>query len=123
ENTMAAFERAVEIGYRYLETDVRATADGVPVVYHDDSLLRMFGRSGRIEDLTWSDGESLRGRGATVVPTLVDLLDAFPEGRLNIEMKADSAVDPTIEAIWKLTAPALLLLASVRHRRIRRPRQ
>src|SRR5262249_33954924 len=55
ENTMAAFERAVRAGYRYLETDVHSTSDGVPVVFHDDSLQRMFDRSGRIEDLSWAD--------------------------------------------------------------------
>jgi glycerophosphoryl diester phosphodiesterase len=123
ENTMAAFERAVQAGYRYLETDVHATADGVPVVFHDDSLQRMFGRPGRIEDLTWADVNSLREDGATVVPSLVDLLDAFPECRLNVDMKADSAVDPTIEAIWKLNARDRVLLASFNDRRIRWARQ
>ena len=123
ENTITAFERAVQAGYRYLETDVHATSDGVPVVFHDDSLHRMFGRPGRIEDLSWSDVESLRDRGETVVPGLVDLLDALPHCRLNIDMKADSAVDPTIEAIWKLNARDRVLLASFSDQRVRRARQ
>jgi glycerophosphoryl diester phosphodiesterase len=123
ENTMAAFERAAGSGYQYLETDVHATSDGVPVVFHDDSLQRMFGRPGRIEDLSWSDVQTLRTGGAGVVPTLVDLLDALPECRLNIDMKADSAVDPTIEAIWKLNARDRVLLASFSDRRIRWARQ
>jgi glycerophosphoryl diester phosphodiesterase len=123
ENTMAAFERAVQAGYRYLETDVHSTSDGVPVVFHDDSLQRMFDRSGRIEDLSWADVESLRDRGATVVPALVDLLEALPDSKLNIDMKADSAVDPTIEAIWKVNARDRVLLASFSDRRVRRARQ
>jgi glycerophosphoryl diester phosphodiesterase len=123
ENTMAAFERAAGSGYRYLETDVHATSDGVPVVFHDESLQRIFGRPGRIEDLSWSDMQTMRSGGATVVPMLVDLLDLLPECRLNIDMKADSAVDPTIEAVWKLNARDRVLLASFSDRRIRWARQ
>jgi glycerophosphoryl diester phosphodiesterase len=119
ENSMAAFERAVKAGYLYLETDVHATSDGVPVAFHDDSLDRMFGRPGRIEDLAWSDVKTLRVGGEVAVPALVDLLDTWPDCRLNIDLKADSAVDPTIEAIWKTNARDRVLLASFSDKRIR----
>ena len=98
---------------------MHATSDGVAVVFHDDTLERMFGRPGRIEDLAWADLRTLRIGGEAVVPTLVELLDAWPECRLNIDMKADSAVDPTIEAIWKVNARDRVLLASFSDRRIR----
>ena len=123
ENSMAAFGRAVAAGYRYLETDVHATSDGVAVVFHDDSLDRVFGRPGRIEDLTWADVCTLRADGEPVVPQLIDLLDAWPDVRLNIDMKHDSAVDPTIEALWKCNARDRVLLASFSDRRIRWVRQ
>jgi glycerophosphoryl diester phosphodiesterase len=55
---------------------------------------------------------SIRDGGAAVVPALTDLLDTWPECRLNVDLKADSAVDPTIEAIWKLNARDRVLLAS-----------
>lgn len=119
ENSMAAFARAVGMGYRYLETDVHSTSDDVAVVFHDDTLDRMLGRSGRIEDLSWADLASLRDGGEAVVPRLADLLDAWPECRLNVDMKNDSAVDPTIEAIWKVNARDRVLLASFSDRRIR----
>jgi glycerophosphoryl diester phosphodiesterase len=118
ENSMAAFARAVATGYLYLETDIHATRDGVAVVFHDDTLDRMFGRPGRIEDLTLNDVSSLRIAGESAVPTLVDLLDAWPECRLNVDMKTDSAVDPTIEAVWKVNARDRVLLASFSDRRI-----
>ena len=119
ENSMAAFERAVALGYRYLETDVHATKDGVPVAFHDDTLDRMLGRPGRIGDMAWTDLMSVRVDGAAVVPSLADLLDAFPECRFNVDLKADSAVDPTIETLWKLNARDRVLLASFSDRRIR----
>jgi len=120
---MAAFERAVRAGYRYLETDVHATSDGVAVFFHDDTLQRMFGHPGRLEDLSYADIASLREDGESMVPRVVDALDAWPDCRFNIDIKADSAVDPTIEAIWKLNARDRVLLASFSDRRIRWVRQ
>jgi glycerophosphoryl diester phosphodiesterase len=119
ENSLAAFARAVKAGYRYLETDVHATADGVCVAFHDDTLDRMLGRSGTVEQHTFKDLRSFRIGGEAVVPALEELLDAFPSCRLNVDLKQDSAVDPTIETIWRLNARDRVLLASFSDRRIR----
>jgi len=119
ENTIAAFTRAAKLGYRYLETDVRATADGVAVVFHDAGLRRILDRPGRLAEVTWSDLRTVRVGGATVVPRLADLLDALPEQRFNVDIKADDAVDPTIEAVWQAAARDRVLLASFSDARIR----
>jgi glycerophosphoryl diester phosphodiesterase len=79
----------------------------------------MLGRPGRVEDLSWADLATLRSGGEAVVPTLADVLDAWPRCRLNIDLKADTVVDPAIEAIWKVNARERVLLASFSDRRIR----
>ncbi|WP_396027529.1 glycerophosphodiester phosphodiesterase [Actinoplanes sp. TBRC 11911] len=112
ENTAAAFERAVKLGYRYVETDVHATADGVPVVFHDETLLRLTGVAGRIGSLTWADLSTLRVGGAAAIPRLDETLDAWPEIRFNIDVKAAAAAAPTVAAVRSTSAVPRVLLAS-----------
>ena len=50
---MSAFQKAYEYGYKYVETDVTFTADGVPVLLHDDSIDRTSNGSGKIASLTY----------------------------------------------------------------------
>src|SRR5438046_5308416 len=96
ENTTAAFERAVALGYRYIETDIHATADGVAVVFHDHTLARIAGRPERIRELRWADLARVRVDGEPVVPRLVDVLDAWPQVRFYIEVKGDSEVEANL---------------------------
>lgn len=53
ENTMSAFQKSYEYGYKYVETDVTFTADDVPVLLHDDSIDRTSNGSGKIGSLTY----------------------------------------------------------------------
>src|SRR6266511_375883 len=122
ENTMAAFARAVELGYRYIETDTHATADGVAVVFHDHTLARIAGRPGRIRQLPWAELSRVRVDGQPVVPRLSDVLDAWPKVRFNIDVKADGAVGPTIEAVRATGALDRVLLASFSDARTARMR-
>src|SRR5690349_16227590 len=85
ENTAAAFERAVQLGYRYIETDVHATADGVAVVFHDHTLARLAGRPERIQALPWARLSRIRVDGQPLVPRLADVLDAWPGVRFNLD--------------------------------------
>jgi glycerophosphoryl diester phosphodiesterase len=122
ENTAEAFERAVKLGFRYVETDVHATADGVPVVFHDDTLTRLTGRAGRIADLRWADLATLRVGGAAAIPRLDDTLAAWPEIRFNIDVKADDGAAPAVETIRRSGAADRVLLASFSDARLARLR-
>jgi glycerophosphoryl diester phosphodiesterase len=99
ENSMAAFERAIALGYRYLETDVRVTADGVALAFHDTTLNRVTDQRGRVGDLPWALVRQARIGGREPIPVLAELLDAWPDARVNIDIKAEHCIAPTIEAI------------------------
>jgi glycerophosphoryl diester phosphodiesterase len=92
ENTLAAFEHAVKLGYQYLETDVHTTSDGVLLAFHDDVLDRVTSRGGRVAGTAYVDlADALIG-GREPIPTMADLLDHFPRTRFNIDLKSESAV-------------------------------
>ena len=105
---MLAFEGATRLGVDLLEFDVHASRDGVLVVIHDDTVDRTTDGSGAVADLTlaqlqaldaghdWSPeraGETFpyRGQGVTI-PTLDEVLAAFPEMPMVLELKPDSAL-------------------------------
>ena len=98
QNTMAAFEGAVGLGYRHLETDVQATSDGVLAVFHDDMLAPTSDRDGRISEMAWSEVSRARVAGEPI-PRLEELLDTFDDVRISIDPKSDAAVEPLIEAL------------------------
>jgi glycerophosphoryl diester phosphodiesterase len=99
ENSMAAFASVIELGYRYVETDARATADGVLLAFHDATLDRVTDRSGRISALPYATVSRARIAGTEPIPVLSDALGAWPDVRFNIDVKEASAVRPLIELL------------------------
>lgn len=110
ENTLVAFQNAVDLGVDALELDVHTTADGTVVVIHDETVDRTTDGTGAVHALTLAelreldaayrftldDGQTfpLRGQGI-MVPTLEEVLTTFPDTRVNIEIKQ---TEPAIEA-------------------------
>lgn len=122
ENTMAAFEHAVDLGYRCIETDVRATRDGVVVVFHDERLDRVTDETGPIARYTWTELASVRVGGTEPIPRLEDVLAAWPDLRLIIDPKCDDAVPPLIEALRLTRSRGRVCIGSFSARRVRRVR-
>ena len=116
ENTLAAFRAALEAGATHLETDIQATSDGVAVLFHDDTLLRIYGRTERIADLSF---EQLCALGAEKhrVPTLEQALQAFPNARFNLDIKTADAVVPAVKALAEDPNPTRFLVSSFSRRR------
>ncbi|MGZ4640762.1 MAG: glycerophosphodiester phosphodiesterase family protein [Blastococcus sp.] len=103
ENTLPAFEACVDQGYQYLETDVRVTADGVLVVFHDATLERVTDRTGRIESLPWSEVAAARIGGREPILRLEDLLGAWPDVRFNIDLKDEAGI-PLLPGVLRRTS-------------------
>jgi glycerophosphoryl diester phosphodiesterase len=123
ENTMAAFQAAVDQGYRYLETDAHATADGILVAFHDDRLDRLTDRAGVIGDLPYAEVRAARVRDQDEIPLLEDLLTAWPDVRINIDPKHDAAVAPLVELIARTGTVDRVCIGAFSDRRLSRVRE
>lgn len=127
ENTLIAFERALDWwGADILELDVQPTADGEVVVFHDATLDRTTNGSGPVAAHALADIRELdagyrftpggddfpfRDRGIRV-PTLAEVLDAFPGVRVNIEIKDGRAQEWVWETIRLAGATERVLIAA-----------
>lgn len=92
ENTLEAFREAGRRGFQMVELDVQLSKDGIPIVFHDDDLLRLAGRPDKVSDLTASEIKKL-----AKAPSLEEvLLDREGVPFFNIEIKNRSARDQRV---------------------------
>ena len=122
ENTLRAFRHAVDLGYTHVETDVHATADGVAVAFHDDSLDRVTNGRGAVGDLDWSQVRQALVAGTDPMLRLDELLEELPDTRINIDPKADAAVGPLVEVLRRTGAVERVCVCSFSDRRTRQVR-
>lgn len=108
ENTMAAFEAAVAVGVNGIETDVRISLDGLPVLIHD----RVIGSGQPVADLARREIEQTVGHE---VPTLDEALEQFPGILWNVEIKAANALPSVIRVLEKHQAGHRIIVTSFRH--------
>jgi glycerophosphoryl diester phosphodiesterase len=118
ENTMPAFQACVDLGYRYLETDVRVTADGVLAAFHDPTLERVTDRTGRVEHLTWAEVAEARIGGREPILRLEELLGAWPDVRFNLDIKAAGVLAPLVRLVRRMDIADRLCLGSFSDARI-----
>lgn len=128
ENTIPAFELALEVGADAIETDVHLTRDGEVIVFHDDDGRRVAGMNARVADTPlaqlrrWDVGfafVSSDGRRPFVgqgfhAPTLAEVLRAFPHTAFNVDVKPGTreAAAATIRVVRDHGAEARVLLTS-----------
>jgi glycerophosphoryl diester phosphodiesterase len=98
ENSLAAFEAACHAGYG-IELDVRLSADGEAMVFHDDTLERLTASAGLVEEQTTDELQALRLLGSCeTIPTLAEVL-ALVDGRvpLLVELKTPVGQEGLLE--------------------------
>jgi glycerophosphoryl diester phosphodiesterase len=136
QNTMLAFSWALNLGLRYLETDVHATRDGRVVAFHDDRLDLLTNGAGKVWDRDWEDlrgldaayhfdaarGYPLRGTGVRL-PLLEEVLATFPQCLLNLDLKQEGMEDLLAAEITRLGVEDRVLVGSFHDRRISRFRR
>jgi glycerophosphoryl diester phosphodiesterase len=115
---MAAFRHAVGLGYRYLETDVHVTRDGVLLAFHDPVLDRVTDGTGELVSLTSEEIRRFRVGGREPVPTFAELYDAFPDARFNIDLKSEGAVEALAAFVEERRAWDRVLVGSFSTRRM-----
>ncbi len=123
ENSRRAFEHAVGLGYRYLETDLQATADGVLVAFHDKTLSRVTGVDGRVSRFRYADLSGALIGGTEPIPVLEDLLAAWPDVRFNLDVKDVSAIAPLPEVLRRTNAWDRVCVVSFSASRLRATRR
>lgn len=119
ENSLTAFRRAVDEGYRYLETDVHTTADGVLIAFHDAVLDRVTDARGPVAALTFDEVRKARISGREPIPTMAEVLEACPDARFNIDPKSDAAVGPLLDLLHEARAVDRVCIGSFSDRRLR----
>jgi len=117
ENTMASFEAAVELGFGYLETDVRTTSDGVLMAFHDETLDRVTDASGPIGARSLRELKDVRVGGTEPIPSFEELLVRWPQIRLNVDIKDTAAAGALAALIEKHQAHDRVLVTSFSDRR------
>lgn len=136
ENTMVAFQGAVDLGYRYLETDLHSSADGVLVCVHDDTLDRTTNGSGRVSQHHLTALQELdagfrfdpihhfpyRGEGVSI-PTFEELVHTFPEAHIVLDLKQSGIEDLLVAAVDRWQLWDRVIVGSFRDSRIARFRK
>jgi glycerophosphoryl diester phosphodiesterase len=132
ENTMVAFQGAVDLGYRYIETDVHVSRDGRIVIFHDDRLERLTDGHGSFVDHDWEDlrgldaasgfraedGFPLRGTGVGM-PLLEEAVTTFPDRMFNIDLKQPGIAEAVAGEVHRLGIGDRVMIGSFYDRRIR----
>lgn len=100
ENTIRSIRRAIEMGVDAVEVDVRLTADGYPVVIHDETVDRTTNGKGRVDEMTLDEIRLLDAGKGEKIPTIDEVLDEV-RGKvfLYIELKVAEAALPVLDRV------------------------
>ncbi len=119
ENTIESFEYSIELGSSYIETDVQLSSNGIPYIFHDDDLKRLFGKNIIFNSLHSDQIDELILFDKYKIPTLESTLQKFPDTLFQIDVKTDEVVLPTMEVIKKTNSTDKVCIASFSSKRLK----
>ena len=118
ENTIESFEYSIELGSSYIETDVQLSSNGIPYIFHDNDLKRLFGKNIIFNSLHSDEIDELILFDKYKIPTLESTLQKFPDTLFQIDVKTDEVVLPTMEVIKKTNSTDKVCIASFSSKRL-----
>ena len=123
ENTMEAFENAINMGFKIIETDIQITKDKKLVVFHDLTLDRLTNTKGLVKDKTWNELKKIKILGKYSIPLLSDIFDKWPKIKINIDPKNDECIDYLISFLREYNYFEKICIGSFSGKRLQRLRK
>ena len=99
ENTLEAFQQSINLGFKYIETDVQATKDNKLVIFHDDDLKRMMNVNVDISSINYNELKKYKINDVYEVPTFLETVSSWPNIRFNIDPKSDKSAELLINEL------------------------
>ncbi len=113
ENTLRAFERAIQMRATMLELDIHLSKDGHPIVIHDAEVSRTTNCKGPVSDMTLKQIKELDAGKGERVPTLTEVIDlARDRAKLYIELKGQRTPVPVVDALSSMAFMDQVIVSS-----------
>lgn len=124
ENTFSAFYMGIFMNANGIETDIQKTKDGVLVLFHDDTLVRVTGAPGKVSDYTFAQLQELRVSGNGFIDKIVSLEDflehfSFRDITFAIELKQSGIEKQTVDTLNKYNMKNKTVITSFKFDNIR----
>jgi len=113
ENTLLAFERAIQMGATMLELDIHLSRDGHPIVIHDADVSRTTNCKGQVSDMTLKQIRELDAGKGERVPTLTEVIDLTRDwAKLYIELKGQRTPGPVVDTLSSMVFGDQVIVSS-----------
>jgi glycerophosphoryl diester phosphodiesterase len=120
ENTIESFYYSQSLGCKFIETDVQVSSDGIPYIFHDETLTRLLDKNDVFSNLHSNEIDNLRIFDSHKIPRLDETLQTFPDMYFQIDVKTDQVAMPALEVIYQCKAEDRVCIASFNSPRLSR---
>ena len=118
ENTIESFYYSQSLGCKFIETDVQVSSDGIPYIFHDETLTRLLNKNTVFSNLHSNEIDNLRIFDSHKIPRLNETLQTFSDMYFQIDVKTDEVAMPALEVIHQCKAEDRVCIASFNSARL-----